>query len=136
MSQVANSLKDSHFKPLRLLELEQEHKLTCAEGRILLLGETKTQRRILEVSLLEGAVKPVSTRTRIPVPKVHYDPLELMYEESQEVFHPGVFGFSMLPPFNRMLVLYLHKNVVFMCGGVDYDAYNVRNETFFYTLAE
>ena len=75
VSQVSNYLKDSQFKPLKLLELESDHHLTCAEGRILLLGETKTQRRILEVNLLEGRVKPVSTRTRIPIPKVQYDPL-------------------------------------------------------------
>ena len=43
------------------------------------------------------------------------------------MFHLGVYGFSMLPPFNHMLVLYLHKNVLFMSGGVDYDAYNIRN---------
>ena len=33
----------------------------------------------MEISLLEHKVKPVSTRTRIPIPKVQYDPLELMY---------------------------------------------------------
>ena len=79
------------------------------------------------MKLTEGKTTPISTRTRIPVPKVHYDPLELMYEESQEVFHLGLIGMSMLPPFNHMLVLYLHKRVVLMCGGVDYDAYNVHN---------
>ncbi len=48
----------------------------------------------------------------------------------------GLYGFSMLPPFNRMLVLYLQKNVIFLCGGRDYDLFNVKNETFFYSIID
>lgn len=81
-------------------------------------------------------VKSVSTKTRIPCPKINLDPLEAMYEESQEIFHLGIYGFSMLPPFNKMLALYLQANIIFMCGGRDYDHYNVKNEVFFYSVED
>ena len=33
-----------------------------------------------------------------------------------------------------MLALYLQTNIIFLCGGRDYDHYNVRNEVFFYSV--
>lgn len=83
-----------------------------------------------------GAVRGVSARVRIPVPRITYDPLELMYEESQEIFHLGVYGLSVQPPFNRMLALALHTNAIFLCGGRDFDAYNTKSDAFYYTLAD
>ncbi len=50
-----------------------------------------------------------------------------MYEQSEQLFHLGTYGFSMLPPFNKMLALYVQSSIIFMCGGRDYDNYNVKN---------
>jgi hypothetical protein len=106
------------------------------QGKVYLFGETRTQRKILECDLKSNNIKNISTRARIPFPKIHLDPIESMYEESQEIFHLGIYGFTMQPPFNSMLTLFLQKNLLFMCGGRDYDCYNVKNEAFFYSIAE
>jgi hypothetical protein len=42
----------------------------------------------------------------------------------------------MQPPFNKMLALFMQTNLIFMCGGVDYDHYNVKNEAFYYSIVE
>jgi hypothetical protein len=78
----------------------------------------------------------VSTRVRIPVPRISYDPIELMYEESQEVFHLGAFGLSVQPPFNRMLAICLQNNVIFLSGGRDFDGYNIKNDAFYYSIVD
>ena len=85
---------------------------------------------------MAGCSKAISSRVRIPVPRITYDPIELMYEESQEIFHLGVYGLSVQPPFNRMLALWLQSNIIMLSGGRDFDGYNIKNEAFFYTIAE
>lgn len=64
------------------------------------------------------------------------DPLEAMYEESQEIFSLGIYGLSMLPPYNKMLALHLQRNIIFVCGGRDYDHYNVKNDVYFYSVED
>lgn len=59
-----------------------------------------------------------------------------MYEESQEVFHLGIYGLSVVPPFNRMLALCLQDTLIFLCGGKDFDNYNIKSDCFYYSLAE
>jgi hypothetical protein len=81
-------------------------------------------------------MRVVSSRVRIPVPRITYDPIELMYEESQEIFHLGVYGLSVQPPFNRMLALFLQHNLIFLCGGRDFDGYNIKNDTFYYSITD
>lgn len=76
---------------------------------------------------MAGSAKAISSRVRIPVPRVTYDPIELMYEESQEIFHLGVYGLSVQPPFNRMLALWLQSNIIMLSGGRDFDGYNIKN---------
>jgi hypothetical protein len=77
---VSDSLKEGAFRPIRLLEIEGDADPNCSDGRIFLFGETKTRRLVLECEPPANSVRPLSTRTRIPSPKLHYDPLELMYE--------------------------------------------------------
>ena len=62
------------------------------------------------------------------------DPLEAYYEQTEETFSLSKYGLALLPPFNRTLALYLQTNIVFMCGGRDYDHYNVKNDVFFYSV--
>lgn len=85
---------------------------------------------------MAGCAKAICSRVRIPVPRITYDPIELMYEESQEIFHLGVYGLSVQPPFNRMLALWLQSNIIMLSGGRDFDGYNIKNEAFFYNIAE
>jgi hypothetical protein len=85
---------------------------------------------------MAGCAKAVSSRVRIPVPRITYDPIELMYEESQEIFHLGVYGLSVQPPFNRMLALWLQSNIIMLSGGRDFDGYNIKNEAFYYSIVE
>ena len=33
-----------------------------------------------------------------------------------------------------MLALFLQNNLIFLCGGKDYDSYNIKNEAFFYSI--
>jgi len=35
-----------------------------------------------------------------------------------------------------MLALYLQQNLIFLCGGKDYEGYNVKNESFFYLITD
>lgn len=42
----------------------------------------------------------------------------------------------MQPPFNNMLALFLQSNLIFMCGGRDYDCFNIKNEAYFYNVFE
>lgn len=135
VGQVIDS-KDHIFKLEQLLILHQPQADSIANGRLYLFGETRTHRKIIECEGKMNTVKTISAKTRIPCPKINLDPLETMYEESQEIFHLGIYGLSMLPPFNRMLALYLQPNIVFMCGGRDYDHYNVKNEVFYYSLED
>lgn len=59
-----------------------------------------------------------------------------MYEESQEIFHLGAFGFATLPPYNHMLCLHIHRHLIFACGGADFDGYQVKNEAYFYSIVD
>jgi hypothetical protein len=45
-----------------------------------------------------------------------------------------VYGLSVLPPFNKMLALAIQSNALFLCGGKDFDRYNIKNETFYYSI--
>lgn len=49
VAQVSDSIKEGLFKPLRLLEVEREGDAVETEGRVFLFGETRTQRKILEL---------------------------------------------------------------------------------------
>lgn len=33
-----------------------------------------------------------------------------------------------------MMALFLQNNLIFLCGGKDYDSYNIKNEAFFYSI--
>jgi len=34
------------------------------------------------------------------------------------------------------LALFMQSNLIFVCGGCDYDHYNVRNEAFYYSIVD
>jgi hypothetical protein len=80
VAQVSDSTKDGLFKPIRLLDAEKESEAAEVEGRLYLFGETRTQRKIVELDLSANLARLISNRVRIPVPRIHYDPIELMYE--------------------------------------------------------
>ena len=91
-------------------------------SKLLLFGETKTHRKIIEFDFASKTASTLSSRVRIPIPQIKYDSLELLYEESQDIFNPTSYGVTSLPPFNSMLALYLQEDIVFLCGGKDYDS--------------
>jgi hypothetical protein len=35
-----------------------------------------------------------------------------------------------------MLTLFMQSNLIFVCGGCDYDHYNVKNEAFYYSIVD
>jgi hypothetical protein len=35
-----------------------------------------------------------------------------------------------------MLALFLQQSIIFMCGGRDFDGYNIKNEAFYYSIVD
>lgn len=74
VAQVSDSVKEGLFRPIRMLDFEKEGE-SEVEGKVYLLGETRTQRKIIELDFLGDASQVLSCRVRIPVPRIHYDPV-------------------------------------------------------------
>lgn len=78
---VTNQTSDSQhhvsFKPYHILQTKPENhiNLNYAMGTLYLFGETKTNRKILEMNFNSFVVKTLSNRTRIPKPKIKYNAL-------------------------------------------------------------
>jgi hypothetical protein len=75
IAQVAEMGREGGFRPLKLLEMSSESDMSVAHGRMYLFGETRTQRKIIECDFKTSFVKNITTRTRIPIPKIHLDPI-------------------------------------------------------------
>lgn len=59
----------------------------------------------------------------------------MMYEEAQEVIPLNLHNSTTLPPFNQIFVTALSEKVIFLCGGVDFEFWNVCAESFLYKIA-
>lgn len=88
------------------------------------------------VSLDAGrqGLSTLMARIRIPAPKVKWEPIELLYEETQEVILPELMNVGPAPPFNSMFGGYCRKDVVFLCGGLSYEGTQVSSRTYLYSL--
>lgn len=46
----------------------------------------------------------------------------------------SLYNSTTLPPFNQMFVTPLSEKLLFMCGGIDYEFWNICAETFLYKI--
>lgn len=97
-----------------------------------LFGETNEERKIISFNAKQLGFSTISSRSKIPSPPLKYQPVEVIYEESQELFSSNLFSSNSHPPYNFMLALWLDAEKIFLCGGVSYDFDNISSEAFLF----
>lgn len=86
-----------------------------------MFGQSLGERKVVHFNASKHQFTTLSSRIRIPIPKLRLEPIEILYEESQEIILPELMKKGPNPPFNFMFGTFCRKEVIFLCGGINYE---------------
>jgi hypothetical protein len=120
--------------PSHALSLKREESSSLVAGKCYLFGQSQGERKVVCFNAANHQFTSLSSRIRIPIPKIKLEPIEKLYEESQEVILPELMEKTPSPPFNSMFATFCRNELIFLCGGINYEEDEAVASAFLYNL--
>ena len=77
------------------------------EGKAFLFGQSENERKILLLDCEKMQISILSNRTQTSEVNTKYQPKEIIFEESQELFESFMFDRNSHPPYNFMFITFI-----------------------------